>query len=43
MVNSKRYELKEKDILYMPGGNIHEFCSETPTGMRAFLNFELSS
>ena len=43
MVNSKRYELKEKDILYIPGGNIHEFCSETPTGMRVFLNFELSS
>ena len=43
MVNSKRYELKEKDILYIPGGNIHEFCSETPTGMRVFINFELSS
>lgn len=43
MVNSKRFELKEKDILYIPGGNIHEFCSETPTGMRVFINFELSS
>lgn len=43
MVNSKKYELKEKDILYIPGGNIHEFCSETPTGMRVFINFELSS
>jgi AraC-like DNA-binding protein len=43
IVNSKRYELNEKDILYIPGGNIHEFCSETPTGMRVFINFELSS
>ncbi len=42
LVNSKRYELKEKDILYIPGGDIHEFCSETPTGMRIFINFELS-
>lgn len=43
LVNSKRYELKEKDILYIPGGDIHEFCSETQTGMRIFINFELSS
>ena len=43
LVNSKRYELKEKDILYIPGGDIHEFCSETPTGVRIFINFELSS
>ena len=43
LVNSKRYELKENDILYIPGGDIHEFCSETPTGIRIFINFELSS
>ena len=43
LVNSKRYELKERDILYIPGGDIHEFCNETPTGMRIFINFELSS
>lgn len=43
LVNSKKYELREKDILYIPGGDIHEFCSETPTGMRIFINFELSS
>lgn len=43
LVNSKKYELKETDILYIPGGDIHEFCNEAPTGMRLFLNFELSS
>lgn len=42
LVNSKRYELKEKDILYIPGGDIHEFCSETPMGLRIFVNFEPS-
>lgn len=43
LVNSKRYKLKERDILYIPGGDIHEFCSEVPTGIRIFINFELSS
>lgn len=42
-VNSRKYELKERDILYIPGGDIHEFCNETPTGIRIFINFELSS
>ncbi|MCI1965782.1 MAG: AraC family transcriptional regulator [Oscillospiraceae bacterium] len=43
MVNSRRYELKEQDILYIPGGDVHEFCNETPTGKRLFFNFEVSS
>ncbi|MCI1955905.1 MAG: helix-turn-helix domain-containing protein [Oscillospiraceae bacterium] len=43
LVNSRKYDLREKDILYIPGGDIHEFCSETPTGTRIFINFELSS
>ncbi|MVB09883.1 HTH-type transcriptional activator RhaR [Caprobacter fermentans] len=43
MVNSKKYKLKEKDILYIPGGDIHEFCSETETGARIFINFEFSN
>jgi AraC-type DNA-binding domain-containing proteins len=43
LVNSKKYMLREKDILYIPGGDIHEFCSETETGVRVFVNFELSS
>ena len=42
-VNSKKYELKEKDIFFIPSGDIHEFQSETPTGTRIFINFELSS
>jgi AraC-like DNA-binding protein len=43
LVNSKKYRLQEKDIMYIPGGDIHEFCSETPTGVRIFINFEFSS
>lgn len=43
LVNSKRYELKEKDIMYIPSGDVHEFCSETPTGKRLFINFEFSN
>ena len=43
LVNSKKYVLKEKDILYIPGGDIHEFCSETATGIRIFLNYEFSN
>jgi AraC-like DNA-binding protein len=42
-VNSKKYVLKEKDIFFIPSGDIHEFQSETPTGTRIFINFELSS
>lgn len=42
-VNSKKYELEEKDIFFIPSGDIHEFQSETPTGTRIFINFELSS
>ena len=43
LVNSKKYVLKEKDIFFIPSGDIHEFQSETPTGTRIFINFELSS
>ncbi|HBG55648.1 MAG TPA: AraC family transcriptional regulator [Ruminococcaceae bacterium] len=43
LVNSHRYELEQGDILYIPGGDVHEFCNETPTGKRVFLNFEFSS
>lgn len=42
LVNSKHYELKEKDILYIPGGDIHGFSCET-AGTRIFINFELTS
>ncbi len=42
-VNSKRYDLRERDLLYIPGGDIHEFCSEAPTGLRIFVNFEPSA
>lgn len=41
--NSKEYDLREKDILFIPSGNIHEFRSETVSGTRIFINFELSS
>ena len=43
LVNSKKYHLKAKDILYIPGGDVHEFCNEMPTGIRVFINFELSN
>lgn len=43
LVNSKKYVLGEKDILYIPGGDIHEFCSETATGIRIFINYEFSN
>lgn len=41
-VNSKEYDLEEKDIIFIPSDDIHEFRSETPTGTRIFVNFELS-
>lgn len=41
-VNSKEYDLEEKDVIFIPSGDIHEFRSETPTGTRLFINFELS-
>lgn len=41
-IDSKKYELEEKDIIFIPGDDIHEFESETPTGTRIFVNFELS-
>lgn len=41
-VNSKEFDLEEKDIIFIPSEDIHEFRSETPTGTRLFINFELS-
>ena len=43
IVNSKKYTLNEKDIIFLPSGDIHEFRSETLNGTRIFVNFELSS
>lgn len=40
--NSKEYHMNEKDILFIPMGDIHEFRANTPTGTRIFINFELS-
>lgn len=42
-VNSKRYDLREGDILFIPSGDVHEFRSETHSGTRVFINFGLSS
>ena len=42
-INSKKYEMRENDILFVPSGAIHEFHSETPSGKRIFVNFELAS
>jgi len=42
-VNSREYQLRGKDILFIPSGNIHEVHSETSSGTRVFINFELSS
>lgn len=41
IVNSQTYNLDEGDILFIPGGQIHEFYNEPPAGKRVFLNFEL--
>lgn len=43
LVDSKKYKLRERDILYIPGGDIHEFCSEAATGVRVFINYEFSN
>lgn len=42
-VNSQKYEMNERDILYIPGGDIHEFRGELQDGKRIFINFELSN
>jgi AraC-like DNA-binding protein len=41
-VNSKKYEMREKDILFIPSGAIHEFHCTAPSGKRIFVNFELT-
>jgi AraC-like DNA-binding protein len=41
-VNSQKYDLRENDIMFIPSGDVHEFRSETQTGTRIFINFELS-
>ena len=41
-VDSKEYDLEEKDIIFIPSDDIHEFRSEAPTGTRVFINFEFS-
>lgn len=42
-INSKEIYLNESDILYIPGGDIHEFRATTQTGTRIFINFEISN
>lgn len=39
-VNHKEYNLNPDDIMFIPGGDIHGFNSETSTGQRIFLNFD---
>jgi AraC-like DNA-binding protein len=41
-VNSKKIFLKEKDIIFIPSGVIHEFQCVTTTGTRYFVNFEIT-
>lgn len=41
-VNYTHYLLRERDILFIPAGSIHEFRNETKTGTRIFVNAELS-
>lgn len=43
IVNLKEYKLKEKDIMFIPSGEIHEFKSETTNGRRIFINFVTES
>ncbi len=42
-VNSKNFRMKENEILFIPGGSIHEFSATSETGTRIFINFELLS
>ena len=42
-INSRKFLLRENDILFIPGGNIHEFRATTQSGTRIFINFELLS
>lgn len=42
-INSRKYVIRENDILFIPGGSIHEFRATTKTGVRIFINFELLS
>lgn len=42
-VNSKNFRIKENEILFIPGGSIHEFSATSETGTRIFINFELLS
>lgn len=42
IVNSRKYKMHKGDVIYIPGGDIHEFCSEMPIKC-IFINFELSS
>lgn len=43
MVDSTRYTLKEKDILFIPSGCIHQFCNDNRPGTRIIINFEFPS
>lgn len=42
-VNSEKIHLNQGDILFIPGGDIHEFNDEPNTGTRIFINFDISS
>ncbi|CDZ24948.1 AraC protein arabinose-binding/dimerization [[Clostridium] cellulosi] len=43
LADSAAYFLRERDILFLPGGCIHEFKNEIGQGRGVFINFELSS
>jgi AraC-like DNA-binding protein/uncharacterized cupin superfamily protein len=39
-VNNRRYNLSDRDIIFIPGGDIHGFHTGTNTGKRIFANFD---
>ena len=41
-VNNKEHLLQERDIVLIPGGRLHGFNSTSTTGIRIFINFDLS-
>lgn len=42
-VNNREYRLNERDIVCIPSGRLHGFNSDSITGARVFVNFDLSA
>lgn len=42
-VNGQEYVLRERDILFIPGGDIHSFNTHKNKGRRFFIQFDIST